>query len=90
MLDCKLVEYKLGDSREREIHTGFNILIQLGNGNFQQGTTGIQTCLSFIVFIFELDGKRQNLIIKFVGDAKLGNITNIVGRELMVNITLKD
>lgn len=45
---------------------------QLGNGNLQQGATGIYACLRFIVFIFELIGKRQSLIIKFVGDKKTG------------------
>ena len=62
---------------------------QLGNDNLQQGATGIYVCLRFIIFIFELVGKRQSLIVKFVGDKKLGNITNIVGTELTVNITLK-
>ena len=58
---------------------------QLGNGNLQQGATGINACLRFIIFSFELIGKKQSLIIKFVGATKLGNITNTVGTELTVN-----
>lgn len=51
---------------------------QLGNSSLQQHATGSYSCISFIIIIFIYDGKRQNLFIKLVDDARLENITNII------------
>ena len=58
---------------------------QLGNSSFQQHATGYYSCISFIIIIFIYDGKRQNLIIKFVDDARLENFTNIIGTNIRIN-----
>ena len=56
---------------------------QFGNSTLQQHATGSYSCISFIIIIFIYDGKRQNLIIKFVDDARLENITNIIGTNII-------